>query len=99
MTTPVEDNRRADRRRRIEATLAQYPYIDTDALAELLHWFRNEASALEVGLLTSDPKFQKPYQQLKAEHLDRIRGADLFWIAVEILVGGIAIVLTIWAIV
>lgn len=87
----------ADRRAHIESELARYPYVDAQALADLLHWFRREASALDVGLIASDPKLSTAYQKLKADHLDRIRGADLLWAAVFIVVVVGIIGLLIWS--
>ncbi len=94
-----DENPRAERRAYIEAALAEYPHVDPEKLAELLHWFKNEASALDVGLIASDPKLREPYQRLKARHLDRFRGVDLFWIAVGIMATGMVFALAIWAIV
>lgn len=99
MKNQKENATRADRRARIEEALAEYPHVNRETLAEILDWFNKEASALDVGLIASDPKFREPYKKLKGDHLDRIRGADLFWIVVGILVSGIAVALTVWAII
>lgn len=74
-----------DRRARIEAMLSVYPNVDAEELADLLKWFRTEASPLEVGFLASDPALAKPYQRLKADHLDRLRGGDLMRAAIIVL--------------
>jgi len=95
-----DNNRRAaleQRRDRIITLLAKYPGLDDDELADLLHWFKKEASALDVGLIASDPNLKTPYEGLKKDHLDRMRGADLFWMVM--LIGGIfvALGLLIWS--
>jgi len=87
----------ADGHARIEAALANYPDIDAEILAELIHWFHNEASALDVGLIASDPRLNKPYQQFKDDHLNRFSGIDLFWAAIFVMVAGGAILLMIWS--
>jgi len=86
----------ADRRAHIESELARYPHVDAETLADLLHWFRKEASALDVGMIASDPKLSAAYQKFKADHIDRFRGADLFWAAVFIMVVVGSIGLMIW---
>ncbi|MFN4037934.1 MAG: hypothetical protein ACK4IB_01240 [Erythrobacter sp.] len=97
----MEDNNRhatlKQRRDRIIILLAKYPGLDDDELADLLHWFKKEASALDVGLIASDPHLQAPYEGVKKDHLDRMNGADLFWIVM--LIGGVfvALGLLIWS--
>lgn len=97
----MEDNSsgtaREERRNQIVTLLARYPVLDNDELADLLHWFKKEASALDVGLIASDPKLKAPYESLKKDHLDRLNGADLFWLVM--LVGGafLTLALLIWS--
>lgn len=62
----------ADRRAQIEALLASYPNNTDDELHELLHWFRHEATALEVGLLSSNPQITQAYRRFRADQLDRL---------------------------
>jgi hypothetical protein len=61
----------ADRRAQIEALLASYPNTTDEELHELLHWFRHEATALEVGLLSSNPQVTDAYRRFRADQLDR----------------------------
>lgn len=58
---------------------------------------KKEASALDVGLISSDPNLRAPYEGLKKDHLDRLNGADLFWMVM--LIGGVfvALALLIWS--
>ncbi len=85
MTTNIHGAQSASQRReQVESLLAAYPYIEGEKLTDLLQWFRREASALEVGMIASDPKLATQYRRLKTEHLDRFRGADLMWAALFI---------------
>lgn len=88
---------REARREEMAQLLAKYPGLENDKLAELLHWFRKEASALDQGLIGSDDKLSVAYQALKKDHIDRLNGADLFWLVM--LVGGafLTVALIIWA--
>ena len=97
MTENHDGVSREARREQMAQLLARYPGLDSDELAELLHWFRKEASALDEGLIASDEKLSAAYQSLKKDHLDRLNGADLFWL---VMLGGGAILtvaLIIWA--
>lgn len=87
----------ADRHARIEVALANYPDIDAETLTEMIHWFHKEASALDVGLIASDPRLYKPYQQFKDDHLNRFSGNDLVWATIFVMVAGGAVLLMIWA--
>lgn len=88
---------REARREQMAQLLARYPGLNSDELAELLHWFRKEASALDEGLISCDEKVSAAYRSFKKDHLDRLNGADLFWL---VMLGGGAILtvaLIIWA--
>lgn len=61
------------RRTQIAALLGAYPAIAPGELAHLQRWFRNEASALEVGLIASEPSIARGYAAFRKDHLDRIR--------------------------
>jgi hypothetical protein len=96
MTTITNGAASTERRARIEAALAEYPHIDEQTLAELIHWFRKEASALEVGLIASDPRLAERYRLFKAAHLDRLRGADLLWAAVLVAILTVCMTALVW---
>lgn len=97
MTTMSQGAEGAIQRARVEALLAKYPYTEPDELADLLYWFRKQASALDVGMLASDPQLAEPYQRFNADHLDRLRGADLMWAALFIMLASGAVGLIVWA--
>lgn len=88
--------RSADRPAWVEDTLANYPYVDAKQIAELIRWFRKEASALDAGLIASDPLLAKPYRQFNADHLERLRGADLLRAAVFVMIASGAVLLIVW---
>lgn len=87
----------AGRRDRIITLLAQYPKLDSDDLVDLLHWFRKEASALDVGLIASDPRLAVSYQGLKKDHLDQLTGADLLWVTILVGTGFAVLALLVWS--
>lgn len=59
------------RRARAEGILARYPELDRDELAELLHWYRREASAMDVALLASNEAIRERYHAFRRAHVDR----------------------------
>ena len=87
----MENNTRGatleQRRDRITTLLAKYPKLGDEELADLLHWFKKEASALDVGLIAIDPNLKATYDALKEDHLDRVSGVDL--LLMVILIGGV----------
>ncbi len=91
-TSPGRDARRNE----MASLLARYPHVDEDELAELLHWFTKEASALDIGLMSSDPHLKAPYEAINKDHLDRLNGADLFWFVMLLSGGFLALALLIW---
>lgn len=75
--TKLTDGERAARRQRIEAAIANYPDIKRDQLDDLLHWFRKEASALDVALLASNHDIHDRYRRFSADHLEGLSRRDL----------------------
>jgi len=67
----------ADERTHVAALLAHYPQLHQDELDQVHQWFRKGASALDLGLLASDPAIATQYRAYRAEHYDRITSADL----------------------
>ena len=97
MNDNIDSARRETRRDQMASLLARYPGVDSDDLADLLHWFKKEASALDVGLIASDPTLKAPYEAIKKDHIDRLNGADLFWVAMLVGGGFIALAVLIWS--
>ena len=84
-------------RLRVERLLARYPAIATDELGELLHWFRKEASALDVGMIASDPSVGESYRRFSKDHLDRLTVADIIKALALMLAVAAAMAGLIWA--
>jgi hypothetical protein len=54
----------------VEATLARYPNLDSEELEDLRHWFKREATSLDVGLIASNPDLAQTYASFRDAHLD-----------------------------
>ena len=85
---------RDERRSYAKALLSRYPGLPTDQLDDLLRWFRKEASALDVGLISMDDEVSQQYALLKRDKLDRFAMPDIvfvlvFWSAMCAIIGGI----------
>ncbi|WP_435203920.1 hypothetical protein [Qipengyuania sp. 902] len=85
---------RDERRACAKALLARYPDLPSDQRDDLLRWFRKEASALDVGLISMDDEVSQRYALLKRNELDRFAMPDivfmlLFWSAMCAIIGGI----------
>lgn len=66
----------AERRTHIETVLAHYPAISEDELALLIRWFKRDATALDVGMISSNPDVHDAYVQFRSAHLDKLRVKD-----------------------
>ena len=58
-----------DKRTKAEALLRRYPELDRSELAELLHWYRREASAMDVALLASDEGLRRRFDAFHEKHI------------------------------
>jgi hypothetical protein len=88
----------ADERAQIAALLACYPELPAGDLDRVHHWFRKGATALDLGLLASDPAVAPQYRAYRADHYDRIKPADytraaIFVAIVVAIMGGIALLM------
>ena len=81
---------------RVERLLARYPALSEDELAELLHWFEREASALDVALVASNRQIGRGYDLFKAEHIDRFRFRDVIHAVVFLAAFGTAMLGVVW---
>ncbi|WP_338467073.1 hypothetical protein RXV95_00505 [Novosphingobium sp. ZN18A2] len=84
-----------DRRARIEATLAAYPHVDSEALEELLTWYRQEASSYDVAMLASNERLAAGYRLFRKQRIDPIgwRDAVTMLAFVALVVAGIVAML------
>jgi hypothetical protein len=86
----------AMRRAAIEAKLAAYPNISQHSLADVLHWFRKEASAHDVALVASKEEIAEAYRQFRADHIDRLTGHDLVKGLAFAAAVGLIVLLIVW---
>lgn len=96
MTNANETAARAARRAEMESVLADYPHLTEERLAALLAWFRNEASALDVATMASNPTVADRYRSFRADHIDPVTTGE--WMK-GLLIAGAAIfafILVIW---
>ena len=59
----------SEKRAQAEGALANYPHLDPHELSRLLHWYRREASAMDVALVASNETLRSRFE---AFHLDHI---------------------------
>jgi tellurite resistance protein len=67
----------ADPRARATALLSRYPDLSEQELGELDHWFRKQATALDVGLLASEPSVAAQFRAYRNLHHDRFTTRDM----------------------
>jgi hypothetical protein len=96
--SPDQGAHRAEQRAHAAALLSRYPDLTDAELKELHAWFAKGATALDLGLLASEPDIAEPYRAYRAEHYDRIKPADLGRAALFIagavgVIGGIALLM------
>lgn len=94
MTSQETGASSADERVRISALLTRYPELPAAELDRIHRWFHKGATALDLGLLASDPDVSERYRAYRADHYDRIKPADIGRAAIVI---GIALALIIAA--
>jgi hypothetical protein len=62
--------RAAERRREVEAVLHRYPHLTGEEIADLVGWFKREATAMDVALLASTPAVHDNYRAFRDAHVD-----------------------------
>lgn len=65
------------RRAHVEALLSAYPDVTSEERSLVVSWFRNDATALDVALLASNPVAERGYRQFRAEHIDKFTPKDM----------------------
>jgi hypothetical protein len=73
-----------ERRAEIEALLARYPDLAPDELADLVHWYRREASAMDVALVASNDAIAEPFGAFCRAHVGGLTMRDK---AITVLLG------------
>ncbi len=72
--------KRSLRRMEMEEILRSYPKIEPGALDSLLAWFNNEASAMDVAMLSSADELKHAYSAFRRDYLDRgAKSEPLIW--------------------
>lgn len=84
------------RRAAIETALADYPHVSSDRLAELIHWFRKEASAHDVAMVASNTAIAEPYRLFRADHIDAFTAKDLLRGGLFLFAAVLAVMLIFW---
>lgn len=64
-------------RKRVTALLSRYPNLSASELEDVHHWFKRVATALDMGLLASDPEVAPQYRAYRSEHIDRFELKDI----------------------
>ena len=96
MTETIPRGEGAARRARIEAALADYPHVSAERLDELVRWFTKEASSLDIALLASNETIAEPYQRFRSDHIDPIKGWDIFRGILALAAVGVVILVIAW---
>jgi hypothetical protein len=65
------------RRAHVEALLSAYPDVTPQEHELLVDWFRKDASALDIGMVASNPAAERGYRRFRAEHIDRFTINDM----------------------
>jgi hypothetical protein len=94
--TELTDGARAVRRACIERSLADYPHLTREDVADVLHWFRKEASALDVALLATNQDIAEKYRRFRADHVDRLSPGDIVRAIVFVVITAAIIALIAW---
>lgn len=76
-TNTLNTSEQALRRNAIERIIAPYPDISDENLAEVLHYFRSECSALDRATIASNNGVAHQYRKLCEDHyIDRLKPAE-----------------------
>lgn len=65
------------RRAHVEALFSAYPDVTPEERELLVNWFRNDATALDVALVASNPAAERGYRRFRAQHVDRFTFKDM----------------------
>ncbi|WP_179505632.1 MULTISPECIES: hypothetical protein [unclassified Sphingomonas] len=77
MTIQTQSASALARRAHVEALLAAYPDVTPEEHGMLVHYFKREANALDVGMIASNDTIGRGYARFRADHLDRFTWVDL----------------------
>lgn len=84
------------RRAHVEALLSAYPDVTSEERSLVVNWFRNDATALDVALVASNPAAERGYRQFRAEHIDKFTPRDMVRALSLALVVAVIVLLIAW---
>lgn len=67
---------RAERRAQIEPLIRAYPDLVEDEMSQLLSWYRQEASAFDIAMLSNDAETRPGYLRFRQDHIDHLNWRD-----------------------
>lgn len=84
------------RRAHVEALLSAYPDVTSEERSLVVNWFRNDATALDIALVASNPAAERGYRQFRSEHIDKFTPRDMVRALAFALVIAAAVLLIAW---
>ena len=60
------------RRLEVETALARYPNLSPKELAGLVHWFKREATAMDVAMIASNVEIYNNYCAFRDNNINRL---------------------------
>lgn len=84
------------RRAHVEALLSAYPDVTSEERILVVNWFRNDATALDVAMVASNPVAERGYRRFRAEHIDRFTPKDMARALGFALIVAVAVLLIAW---
>lgn len=84
------------RRAHVEALLSAYPDVTSEERVLVVNWFRNDATALDVAMVASNPAAERGYRRFRAEHIDRFTPNDMARALGFALIVAVAVLLIAW---
>lgn len=86
-----------ERRAHAERMLARYPALDREELAELLQWYRREASSMDVALLACNESIGERYRAFRNDHVERLGAkAKAITTLIAVAIAGLVAAFGIW---
>lgn len=93
----TESIKSVQRRLEIERNLSQYPALPPDKISDLIHWFKREATAMEVASVARNPAIQSRYLQFHNKHISKMSIGETILVTVfaMVVIVSIAIVIAV----
>ncbi|MDE8652782.1 hypothetical protein [Novosphingobium album (ex Liu et al. 2023)] len=65
------------RRREVEQTLSQYPNLEPEKIRDVIHWFKREASAMDVAMVANNLDNRDSYREFRRTHIDKLTPVEI----------------------